>query len=282
MRRVPFLFRLTVTRERSAVSSVLLQTNSKRCPTSRRNPNHEFSNHSPASGVCWRLCWPSCAACPGRSGLGCRKHSRSGPESIPWIWWLGPIGSIVALAFAYYFYRSVMSVEEGTPRMIEIAEAVREGAGAYLTRQYRVVGVAFVILFIVFAILAYGFNVQSKIVPFAFLTGGFFSALCGFFGMKTATNASARTTNAARKSLNDGLAHGLPSRRGDGSGRGRLCPAGHYRLVLGPLLSLPGLNFFGSGSPATPDHRDHAQLRHGCLHPGPLRPCGRRHLHQGG
>ena len=124
---------------------------------------------------------------------------------IPWIWWLGPIGSIVALAFAYYFYRSVMQFSEGTDRMIEIAQAVREGAMAYLSRQYKVVAAAFVVLFVIFLILAYGFSVQNKVVPFAFLTGGFFSGLCGFLGMKTATNASARAANAARKGLNDAL-----------------------------------------------------------------------------
>ncbi len=169
-------------------------------------------------------------------------------ESIPWIWWFGPIGSIVALGFAYYFYRSVMAVEEGTPRMIEIAEAVREGASAYLNRQYRVVAVAFIILFIVFAILAYGFDVQSKIVPFAFLTGGFFSALCGFFGMKAATYASARTTNAARKSLNDGLR--VAFRAGAVMG---LVVVGFALLDISAwflaLYYLFPADFFGGGSP---------------------------------
>ncbi len=126
-------------------------------------------------------------------------------EPLPWLWWLAPIGSIIALAYAWYFYQSVMKVSEGTDRMIEIAQAVREGAMAYLRRQYRVVTIAFVVLFIIFVVLAFGFGVQNKVIPFAFITGGFFSGLCGFFGMKTATNASARTTNAARQSLNDGL-----------------------------------------------------------------------------
>ena len=126
-------------------------------------------------------------------------------EALPLLWWLGPIGSLIALGFAVYFYQSVMKVSEGTPRMIEIAAAVREGAMAYLGRQYRVVIIAFVVLFVVFAILAYVFGVQNRVVPFAFITGGFFSGLCGYFGMKTATNASARTTNAARQSLNGGL-----------------------------------------------------------------------------
>jgi K(+)-stimulated pyrophosphate-energized sodium pump len=126
-------------------------------------------------------------------------------EAIPLLWWLAPIGSIIALIFAWVFYQSVMKVSEGTESMAEIAQAVREGAMAYLRRQYKVVTLAFVILFIIFVILAYGFGVQNKVIPFAFITGGFFSGLCGFFGMKTATNASARTANAARQSLNDGL-----------------------------------------------------------------------------
>ncbi len=125
-------------------------------------------------------------------------------EPLPWLWWLAPIGSITALLWAFLFYRSVMSEEEGTPRMIEIAQAVRDGAMAYLRRQYRVVAIVFVVLFVVFFVMSL-FGVQNSVVPYAFITGGFFSGLCGFIGMKTATNASARTTNAARRSLNDGL-----------------------------------------------------------------------------
>lgn len=128
-----------------------------------------------------------------------------GREPLPWLWWFAPIGSIIALVFAWIFYQSLMKLSEGTPEMIEIAQAVREGAMAYLRRQYKVVTIIFVILFLIFAVLAYGFGIQNQIVPFAFITGGFFSGLCGFFGMKTATNASARTANAARQSLNDGL-----------------------------------------------------------------------------
>ena len=131
--------------------------------------------------------------------------AQGGREPLPLLWWSAPVGSIIALFFAWYFYQSVMKVNEGTERMVEIAQAVREGAMAYLRRQYKVVTMAFVVLFIIFVILAYGFGVQNRIVPFAFITGGFFSGLCGFFGMKTATNASARTANAARQSLNDGL-----------------------------------------------------------------------------
>ena len=126
-------------------------------------------------------------------------------EHIPQVFWLIPIASVCALAMAWYFFKSMMKAEEGTPRMVEIAEYVRRGAMAYLKQQYKVVLIVFVVLAIVFAIMAYGFNAQNEWVPFAFLTGGFFSGLAGFFGMKTATYASARTANAARNGLNDGL-----------------------------------------------------------------------------
>ena len=124
---------------------------------------------------------------------------------IPTVFWLVPIASIVALGMAFFFFRQMMAEDEGTPRMREIALNVRKGAMAYLKQQYKVVGIVFVILCALFAFMAYGLNVQNPWVPFAFLTGGFFSGLAGFFGMKTATYASARTANAARKSLNAGL-----------------------------------------------------------------------------
>ena len=125
--------------------------------------------------------------------------------NIPIAFWLVPIASVVALGMAYSFFRSMMKAEEGTPRMIEIAGHVRRGAMAYLKQQYKVVLIVFIILAIIFSVMAYGFGVQNPWVPFAFLTGGFFSGLAGFFGMKTATYASARTANAARKSLDGGL-----------------------------------------------------------------------------
>ena len=112
--------------------------------------------------------------------------------------------SVLALGFAYYFYRWMLGKEEGTELMKKIASHVRKGAMAYLKQQYKVVTIVFVVLAVVFAVMAY-FNLQNGIVWFAFLTGGFFSGLAGFFGMKTATYASARTANAARKSLNAGL-----------------------------------------------------------------------------
>ena len=112
--------------------------------------------------------------------------------------------SILALGFAYYFYRWMLGKEEGTELMKKIASHVRKGAMAYLKQQYKVVTIVFVVLAVVFAVMAY-FNLQNGIVWFAFLTGGFFSGLAGFFGMKTATYASARTANAARQTLNAGL-----------------------------------------------------------------------------
>ena len=124
---------------------------------------------------------------------------------IPTVFWLVPIASLVALGMAFFFFRQMMAEDEGTPRMKEIALYVRKGAMAYLKQQYKVVGIVFVVLCALFAFMAYGLNVQNPWVPFAFLTGGFFSGLAGFFGMKTATYASARTANAARKSLNAGL-----------------------------------------------------------------------------
>jgi len=112
--------------------------------------------------------------------------------------------SVLALSFAYYFYRSMLSKDEGTELMKTIASHVRKGAMAYLKQQYKVVTIVFVVLAVVFAVMAV-FKLQNGIVWFAFLTGGFFSGLAGFFGMKTATYASARTANAARQSLNAGL-----------------------------------------------------------------------------
>lgn len=125
--------------------------------------------------------------------------------NIPLVFWLVPVASLVALGMAWYFFRQMKKEDEGTPRMAEIAEYVRRGAMAYLRQQYKVVAIVFVVLAIIFAFMAYGLKVQNPWVPFAFLTGGLFSGLAGFFGMKTATYASARTANAARKSLNNGL-----------------------------------------------------------------------------
>ncbi|MCR4808342.1 MAG: sodium-translocating pyrophosphatase [Prevotella sp.] len=125
--------------------------------------------------------------------------------NIPFAFWLVPIASLVALSMAWFFFKSMMTADEGTPRMREIAGHVRRGAMAYLKQQYKVVTIVFIVLAVVFAFMAYVLKVQNPWVPFAFLTGGFFSGLAGFFGMKTATYASARTANAARQSLDGGL-----------------------------------------------------------------------------
>ena len=125
--------------------------------------------------------------------------------NIPSIFWIVPAASVVALSFAWAFYRLMKREDEGTPRMREIAAHVRKGAMAYLRQQYKVVGIVFAVLALFFAWLAYGAGVQNGWVPFAFITGGFFSGLAGYFGMKTATYASARTANAARQSLDRGL-----------------------------------------------------------------------------
>ena len=121
------------------------------------------------------------------------------------LFWVIPVSSLLALLLAWYFYRQMMGASEGTPVMQKIALHVRQGAMSYLKQQYKVVGIVFLVLCALFAVMAYGFNLQNSWVPVAFLTGGFFSGLSGFLGMKTATYASARTANAARESLNSGL-----------------------------------------------------------------------------
>jgi len=112
------------------------------------------------------------------------------------IFWPIPIAAIIALVFAWIFFRSMMKGEEGTDLMIRIASHVRKGAMAYLKQQYKVVAVVFLIITLVFAILSYGLGVQNGWLPAAFLMGGFFSGLAGYFGMKTATWASGRTAQA--------------------------------------------------------------------------------------
>lgn len=121
------------------------------------------------------------------------------------LFWLAPAASVIALTFAWVFYRQMKKQSEGTPTMQKIAQHVRQGAMSYLKQQYKVVGMVFLALVVLFSVMAYGFGVQNQWVPVAFLTGGFFSGLSGFLGMKTATYASARTANAARESLNSGL-----------------------------------------------------------------------------
>lgn len=125
-------------------------------------------------------------------------------SSIPSIFYLVPISAVIALLSALIFYKKMMKKSEGTPLMKEIAQYVREGAMAYLKRQYKTASIVFVVLFFILVALAM-LGIQNPFVPVAFLTGGFFSGLCGFLGMKTATQASARTANSAMQSLNAAL-----------------------------------------------------------------------------
>ncbi len=139
--------------------------------------------------------------------LGC-SAAWAAPQdagSIPLWWWISPLGGIVACVFAAVFYYEMKGAAPGTPAMERIAGFVREGAYAYLKQQYKVVAVVFVILSLFFAFLAFVLKVQSQWVPFSFLTGGFFSGLCGYLGMKTATFAGSKTAQAARTSLNGAL-----------------------------------------------------------------------------
>jgi K(+)-stimulated pyrophosphate-energized sodium pump len=122
----------------------------------------------------------------------------------PNYWWIAPISAVLALIFALFFFKNMMKANEGNERMREIAGHVKDGAMAYLFRQYKVVAMVFAVLLVILAALAY-FGIQNPFVPIAFLTGGFFSGLCGYLGMKTATHASARTAQAASESLNKGL-----------------------------------------------------------------------------
>ena len=123
---------------------------------------------------------------------------------LPLLWWLVPLSALVALAAAYYLYRSVMGEDEGTPEMIAIGRAVQEGARAYLSRQYRVIAIVFGVIFVLFLVMAY-FKLVSLVTPFAFVLGGLFSALAGYIGMSVATSAGSRTAQAASRSLNNGL-----------------------------------------------------------------------------
>jgi len=126
-------------------------------------------------------------------------------SAIPGVWWIAPIGAVLALIFAWFFYRSMMRSDEGDPDMIRISGYVRDGAIAYLKRQYKVVAIFFLVVSFLLFIMGWVLHAQHQIVFAAFLTGGFWSGLCGYLGMNTATRASHRTTAGARRSLNDGL-----------------------------------------------------------------------------
>jgi K(+)-stimulated pyrophosphate-energized sodium pump len=139
--------------------------------------------------------------------LGTLLFANSGEElrAIPMIWYIAPLGALSGLFFALFFYKFIMKKDEGNQTMKDIAMAVKEGAMAYLFRQYKLVTIFFICIFAVFVFMAFYLGVLPKLVPFAFITGGFFSALSGYLGMVTATNASSRTAEGARKSLNEGL-----------------------------------------------------------------------------
>ncbi len=124
--------------------------------------------------------------------------------TIPSYWFFVPVAAVFALCMAYNFFKKMIRQPSGTDKMRSIARYVRMGAYAYLRRQYKTVSIVFAALFLIFVVLAF-FKVQNPFVPVAFLTGGFFSGLCGFLGMKTATYASARTAQGAISSLNRGL-----------------------------------------------------------------------------
>lgn len=126
-------------------------------------------------------------------------------SEFPLIFWLVPLAGTIALVFAYYFYKNMLSYSEGNKLMKRIASYVRVGAMAYLRQQYKIVIIVFLIMALIFAFLSYGLKIQNPFVPFAFITGGFFSALAGYFGMKTATHASSRAAQAASESLDKGL-----------------------------------------------------------------------------
>ena len=145
------------------------------------------------------------------------------------LFWLVPAASIMALCFAWYFHRQMMKESEGTPQMVKIAAAVRKGAMSYLRQQYKIVGWVFLGLVILFSIMAYGFGVQNSWVPIAFLTGGFFSGLSGFLGMKT----------ACPYLIECGFVHRFPQRCGNGAGCSGAWPARYILLVSAAQCGYP-------------------------------------------
>ena len=145
-----------------------------------------------------------CAALVSLCAVGSAHAADAAVNGTPGVWWIAPAGAVLALMMAYVFYAGVMKANPGSARMVEIAGYVREGAMAYLRQQYSRVGIVFAILVVIFSVLAM-MGVQNPFVPVAFLTGGFFSGLCGYLGMRTATAASSRTAQGASESLNRGL-----------------------------------------------------------------------------
>lgn len=135
------------------------------------------------------------------------EQKSKGAGKMDSLFFVGFIGAVLALVFAWIQRNKVMSYSEGNDTMKKIAASIREGANAYLKHQYTTVAVVFVVVFVILLIMAFATNgtMLSKFTPFAFLTGGIFSMLAGFIGMKIATNSNARTAQAASESLNRGL-----------------------------------------------------------------------------
>ncbi len=184
---------------------------------------------------------------------------------------LAPIGAVAALVYALYLTKKVMACDEGTDTMKKLSRSIREGANAYLTRQYKTVAVVFAALVVVFVALA-ALGQVNWFVPVAFVTGGVFSALSGYFGMKIATAANARTAWAAKDSLNSGLKVAFSAGSVMGFvvvGLGLLDTSIWYyilKFVYG--TDAPGYRFCNGN------------LRYGCFHHGSVRSCRRRYLHQ--
>ncbi|MEI3362211.1 MAG: sodium/proton-translocating pyrophosphatase [Oscillospiraceae bacterium] len=192
------------------------------------------------------------------------------------LFWIGFVGAVWPGLFAWAQAGRVMRYSEGTDTMKKIAASIREGANAYLKHQYTTVAKVFVVVFVILLVIAFATNgrMLSKFTPFAFITGGIWSMLAGFIGMKIATNSNARTAQAASESLNKGLRVAFSS----GSVMG-------FTVVGLGMLDISIWFFllryaFGINDPASPGQH-HGHERHGRLLYGSLRPCGRRHLHQG-
>ena len=186
---------------------------------------------------------------------------------------LAPVGSIAALLFAGYLAYSVLQKDEGTAEMKKIAAAIREGANAYLRRQYTGVAMFFAVMVVILAVMAY-LDYLTPFVPFAFLTGGFFSGLSGFLGMKIATSANSRTAFASKTSLNSGLRVAFSS----GAVMG-LVVVGLGLLDLSAWFYF--LNWFYGDDPAKIQKITSAMLTGMGASSGTVRPCRRRYIHQG-
>ncbi|MFN3467328.1 MAG: sodium/proton-translocating pyrophosphatase, partial [Candidatus Brocadiales bacterium] len=147
----------------------------------------------------------------GSAFAGVPHGTETSLEELPKLWYLAPIGALMGLAFAFKYYRDVMASPPGDKLMVEIAGHVKEGAYAYLRQQYKVVAVIFLLMVIILSLLAFVLNIQSRLAPFGFLVAGTLSGLAGFLGMRIATQASSRTAEAAKHSLNRGLQVALHS-----------------------------------------------------------------------